>query len=66
MVGREGTLTYKTAGDRKTAWINEYLIKVDEGIYYAVRIISSIPLSRIFRVMPMLPGNVLTEGYLNF
>jgi uroporphyrinogen decarboxylase len=25
-----GTLTYKTAGDRKTTWITEYLIKRDE------------------------------------
>ncbi len=29
----EGTLTYKTAGDRKTTWITEYLIKHDEDIY---------------------------------
>ena len=28
----EGTLTYKTAGDRKTTWITEYLIKHDEDI----------------------------------
>jgi len=28
-----GTLTYKTAGDRKTTWISEYLIKHDEDIY---------------------------------
>ena len=28
----EGTLTYKTAGDRKTTWITEYLIKQDEDI----------------------------------
>jgi uroporphyrinogen-III decarboxylase len=28
----EGTLTYKTAGDRKTTWITEYLIKRDEDI----------------------------------
>ena len=27
-----GVLTYKTAGDRKTTWINEYLIKRDEDI----------------------------------
>jgi hypothetical protein len=27
-----GTLTYKTAGDRKTTWITEYLIKYDEDI----------------------------------
>ncbi len=27
-----GILTYKTAGDRKTTWINEYLIKRDEDI----------------------------------
>ena len=29
----EGTLTYKTAGDRTTTWITEYLIKRDEDIY---------------------------------
>ena len=28
----EGTLTYKTGGDRKTTWINEYLIKKHEDI----------------------------------
>lgn len=28
----EGTLAYKTAGDRKTTWITEYLIKRDEDI----------------------------------
>jgi len=29
----EGSLTYKTAGDRKTTWITEYLIKRDEDIH---------------------------------
>ena len=29
----EGTLTYKTAGDRKTTWITEYLVKHDEDIH---------------------------------
>jgi uroporphyrinogen decarboxylase len=28
-----GILTYKTAGDRKTTWITEYLIKHDEDIH---------------------------------
>lgn len=28
----EGVLTYKTAGDRKTTWITEYLVKQDEDI----------------------------------
>jgi len=28
----EGVLTYKTAGDRKTTWITEYLIKRDDDI----------------------------------
>lgn len=28
----EGTLAYKTAGDRKTTWITEYLIKHDDDI----------------------------------
>ena len=27
-----GTLTYKTAGNRRTTWITEYLIKNDEDI----------------------------------
>jgi hypothetical protein len=27
-----GTLTYKTAGDRKTTWITEYLLKRDEDL----------------------------------
>ncbi len=29
----EGKLTYNTAGDRKTTWITEYLIKRDDDIY---------------------------------
>ena len=28
----EGTLTYRTAGDRKTTWITDYLIKHDEDV----------------------------------
>jgi hypothetical protein len=28
-----GVLTYKTEGDRKTAWISDYMIKKDEDIY---------------------------------
>jgi len=28
----DGVLTYKTAGDRKTTWITEYLIKRDEDV----------------------------------
>jgi uroporphyrinogen-III decarboxylase len=28
----DGNLTYKTAGDRKTTWITEYLVKNDEDI----------------------------------
>ena len=28
----EGTLAYKTAGDRKTTWITEYLIKHDDDV----------------------------------
>ena len=28
----EGTLTYKTGGDRKTTWMNEYIIKKHEDI----------------------------------
>lgn len=29
----EGVLTFKTAGDRKTTWITEYMIKHDEDIH---------------------------------
>lgn len=29
----EGVLTYKTAGDRRTTWITEYLIKKEEDIF---------------------------------
>jgi uroporphyrinogen-III decarboxylase len=29
----DGTLTYKTAGDRKTTWITEYLVKRDDDIH---------------------------------
>jgi uroporphyrinogen-III decarboxylase len=28
----DGTLTYKTAGDRKTTWLTEYLIKNDDDV----------------------------------
>jgi uroporphyrinogen decarboxylase len=28
----EGTLSYKTAGDRKTTWITEYLVKHDDDV----------------------------------
>jgi len=29
----DGTLSYKTAGDRKTTWLTEYLVKQDEDIH---------------------------------
>ena len=32
IVTPQGTLTYKTGGDRKTTWITEYMIKRDEDI----------------------------------
>lgn len=32
IVTPEGSLTYKTSGDRKTTWITEYMIKRDEDI----------------------------------
>jgi uroporphyrinogen decarboxylase len=49
----EGTLTYKTAGDRKTTWITEYLIKHDEDIelirkYMPVPILDLHPLARAY------------------
>jgi len=47
----EGTLTYKTAGNRATTWITEYLIKQDEDIrliekYMPVPKLNPGPLSR--------------------
>jgi hypothetical protein len=33
----EGTLTYKTAGNRQTTWVTEYLIKRDEDIRLIAR-----------------------------
>lgn len=49
----EGTLTYKTAGDRKTTWITEYLIKHDEDIelirkYMPVPGLDLKPLARVY------------------
>jgi len=32
IVTPEGTLTYKTGGDRRTTWITEYMVKHDEDI----------------------------------
>ncbi len=48
-----GTLTYKTAGDRKTTWITEYLIKHDEDIdlirkYMPVPSLDPSPLARLY------------------
>ncbi len=48
-----GTLTYKTAGDRKTTWITEYLVKHDEDIelirkYMPVPVLDLIPLARLY------------------
>ncbi len=48
-----GDLTYKTAGDRKTTWITEYLIKHDEDIelirkYMPVPMLDLEPLNRIY------------------
>jgi hypothetical protein len=49
----EGTLTYQTAGDRKTTWITEYLIKHDEDIelirkYMPVPVLDLRPLERAY------------------
>ncbi len=33
----EGNLTYKTAGDRKTTWITDHMVKNDEDIYLIKR-----------------------------
>jgi hypothetical protein len=49
----EGTLSYKTAGDRKTTWITEYLIKHDEDIrliakYMPVPRLDLAPIERVY------------------
>ena len=49
----EGTLSYKTAGDRKTTWITEYLVKHDEDLnlirkYMPVPTLDPGPLSRVY------------------
>lgn len=49
----EGVLTYKTAGDRKTTWITEYLIKEDDDIdlirkYMPVPILDPKPLAKVY------------------
>jgi uroporphyrinogen-III decarboxylase len=53
IVTPEGTLTYKTAGDRKTTWITEYLVKHDEDIelirkYMPVPLLDPRPLARLY------------------
>ncbi len=42
----EGTLTYKTEGDRKTTWIAEYMIKKDEDIHLIQKFMPVPSLSR--------------------
>ena len=49
----EGRLSYKTAGDRKTTWITEYLVKRDEDIelirkYMPVPQLDLQPLERVY------------------
>jgi uroporphyrinogen decarboxylase len=49
----EGNLTYKTAGDRKTTWITEYLIKHDDDIelirkYMPVPRLDPAPLAKVY------------------
>ncbi|MHC4245125.1 MAG: hypothetical protein ACYSU4_22175 [Planctomycetota bacterium] len=49
----EGTLTYKNAGDRKTTWVTEYMVKRDEDIrligkYMPVPTLSLEPVSRLY------------------
>ena len=46
-----GTLTYRTAGDRKTTWITEYLIKRDQDIelierFMPVPVLDPVPVTR--------------------
>jgi len=48
-----GTLTYKTAGDRKTTWITEYLIKRDEDVdliekFMPVPMLDRAPVQRLY------------------
>lgn len=48
-----GELTYRTAGDRKTTWITEYLVKRDEDIdlirkYMPVPSLDPVPLARVY------------------
>ncbi len=52
IVTPEGSLSYKTAGDRKTTWITEYLIKHDDDIdlirkYMPVPALDLLPLARV-------------------
>ena len=49
----EGTLTYKTVGNRKTTWITEYLIKRDEDI----------DLIRKYMPVPQLDCKPVSEAY---
>ncbi|HPD29671.1 MAG TPA: uroporphyrinogen decarboxylase family protein [Phycisphaerae bacterium] len=49
----EGTMTYKTAGDRKTTWITEYLIKHDEDV----------DLIRKYMPVPALDPKPISEAY---
>jgi hypothetical protein len=49
----EGQLSYKTAGDRKTTWITEYLVKHDEDLglirkYMPVPLLDPVPLARVY------------------
>jgi len=48
-----GKLTYKTAGDRKTTWITEYLVKHDEDI----------DLIRRYMPVPALDPKPVSEAY---
>lgn len=53
IVTPDGSLTYKTGGDRKTTWITEYMIKRDEDIdlirkYMPVPILDPKPISELY------------------
>ncbi len=48
-----GTLAYKTAGDRKTTWITEYLVKTDEDI----------DLIRRYMPVPALDPKPVSQAY---
>jgi uroporphyrinogen-III decarboxylase len=62
----EGILTYKTAGDRKTTWITEYLIKRDEDIYLIEKFmpVPSLDLEPLARVYDEVGDHGIVRGFV--